>query len=71
MVLLALDRSDSYYNTILNNKKICLMDRIVTRLDRNRKGEVNTVLATFLDSKFAYSRQCHPLGPSLGVKSFL
>ena len=40
---------------------------VVTNLDRNMKGDVNAVLATFIDWKSAYSRQCH----TLGIKSFI
>ena len=46
---------------------IRLMDRIVTNVDKNSKGEVNAVLALFVDWKSAYSRQCH----KLGIQSFI
>ena len=36
-------------------------------MDRNSKGEINAVLALFVDWKSAYSRQCH----TLGIQSFI
>ena len=44
-----------------------LLNRILTNVDRNSKGEVNAVLCMFVDWKQAYSRQCH----TLGVESFI
>ena len=44
-----------------------LLNRILTSVDRNSKGEVNAVICMFVDWKQAYSRQCH----TLGVKSFI
>ena len=46
---------------------IRMMNRIVTSLDRNSRGDINAVLATFIDWSKAYSRQCH----TLGVQSFI
>ena len=44
-----------------------MIHRILTSLDKNMKGEVNAVLALFVDWKAAYSHQCH----KLGIKSFI
>ena len=44
-----------------------LLNRIITSVDKNSKGEVNAVLCMFIDWKQAYSRQCH----TLGVQSFI
>ena len=44
-----------------------LLNRVLTNVDRNSKGEVNAVLCMFVDWKQAYSRQCH----TLGVQSFI
>ena len=41
-----------------------LLNRVITSMDRNGKGEVNAVLCMFIDWKQAYSRQCHTLGSS-------
>ena len=41
--------------------------RIVSSLDNNSRGEVNAVIATFIDWSKAYSRQCH----KLGIESFI
>ena len=43
------------------------MHRIVSNVDKNSQGEVNAVLATFVDWSKAYSRQCH----KLGIESFI
>ena len=53
--------------TSIQHYLVRMMHRIVTNLDRNTKGDVNAVLATFVDRKSAYSRQCH----NLGIRSFL
>ena len=44
-----------------------LLNRILTSLDKNSRGEVNAVLCMFIDWKQAYSRQCH----TLGIQSFM
>ena len=44
-----------------------MIHRILTNLDNNMKGEVNAVLALFVDWKAAYSHQCH----KLGIQSFI
>ena len=44
-----------------------MMDRILSAIDRNSKGEVVAVLATFVDWKQAFPRQC----PTLAIKSFI
>ena len=54
-------------NTSIQHYLVRLMHRIVTNLDRNCKGEINAVLATFVDWQSAYSRQCH----KLGIESFI
>ena len=46
---------------------IRLVNRILTTVDKNSRGEVNAILCMFIDWKQAYSRQCH----TLGVESFL
>ena len=38
-----------------------LLNRILSNVDKNSKGEVNAVLCMFVDWKQAYSRQCHTL----------
>ena len=43
------------------------LNRVISNLDKNSKGEINAVLCMFVDWKQAYSRQCH----TLGVQSFL
>ena len=44
-----------------------MIDRILEALDRNAKGESCAVLATLVDWKQAFPRQC----PKLGVESFI
>ena len=44
-----------------------LLNRVLTSLDRNSKGEINAALCMFVDWKQAYSRQCH----TLGIRSFI
>ena len=46
---------------------IRLIDRILEALDKNSKGDKCAVLATLVDWKQAFPRQC----PKLGVESFL
>ena len=46
-----------------------LLNRILTNVDRNSKGEVNAVLCMFVDWKQAYSRQCHTLGVESSIKN--
>ena len=53
--------------TSIQHYLVRMMHRIISNLDRNTKGEVNAVLATFVDWKSAYSRQCH----TLGIQSFI
>ena len=48
--------------TSIQHYLVKMMDRIVTSGDSNSKGQVNAVLATFVDWKSAYSRQDHTLG---------
>ena len=54
-------------NISIQHYLVRLLNRIVSSIDRNSKGEVNAVLCMFVDWKQAYSRQCH----TLGVQSFL
>ena len=54
-------------NISIQHYLIRLLNRIVSNVDKNSKGEVNAVLCMFVDWKQAYSRQCH----TLGVQSFL
>ena len=53
--------------TSIQHYLIKMMHRIVTNVDKNSKGEVNAILAMFVDWKSAYSRQCH----TLGIQSFI
>ena len=53
--------------TSIEHYLVKMMHQIVTSVDRNSKGEVNAVIALFVDWKSAYSRQCH----TLGIKSFI
>ena len=53
--------------TGLEHYLVRLMHRIVSNVDNNSQGEVNAVLATFIDWSKAYSRQCH----KLGIESFI
>ena len=53
--------------TSIQHYLVKLLNQIVTNVDRNSKGEVNAVLALFVDWKSAYSRQCH----TLGIESFI
>jgi hypothetical protein len=46
---------------------IKMLNRITTALDSNSKGEANAVLATLIDWKQAFPRQC----PKLGVEAFI
>ena len=41
----------------------------VTSVDRNSKGDINAVLAMFVDWKSAYSHQCHTLGITSFIKN--
>ena len=44
-----------------------LLNRVLTSIDKNSRGEINAVLCMFVDWKQAYSRQCH----TLGIQSFI
>ena len=44
-----------------------MLDRIVSALDKNSKGEAVAVMATMLDWRTAFPRQC----PTLAIKSFI
>ena len=46
---------------------IKMIDRVLEALDKNSKGDVCAVLATLVDWKQAFPRQC----PKLGVESFI
>ena len=46
---------------------INMLNRTLKALDNNSKGEVKAVLATFVDWKQAFPRQC----PKLGVSAFI
>ena len=54
-------------NTSIQHYLIKMMHRIVSSVDRNSKGEINAILALFIDWKSAYSRQDH----TLGINSFI
>ena len=53
--------------TSIQHYLVKLLNQIVTNVDRNSRGEINAVLALFVDWKSPYSRQCH----TLGIKSFI
>ena len=53
--------------TSIQHYLVKMMDRIVTSVDRNSKGDVNADLAMFVDWKSAYSKQDH----TLGIQSFI
>lgn len=53
--------------TSIQHYLVRMMYRIVSSLDRNSREDVDVVLATFMDWKSAYSRQCH----TLGIQSFI
>ena len=44
-----------------------MLDRILSALDRNSKGEAVAVMATMIDWRQAFSRQC----PNLAIQSFI
>ena len=51
----------------INHYLLNMINRIVTSLDNNQKGDVNAVLCLFVDYEAAFSRMCH----TLGVNSFI
>ena len=51
----------------INHYLINMLNRVLEALDKNSKGEVKAVLATFVDWKPAFPRQC----PKLGVSAFI
>ena len=51
----------------INHYLLKMIDRILKALDKNKKGETCAVLATLVDWKQAFPRQC----PKLGVESFI
>ena len=53
--------------TSIQHYLLKMMDNIVTNVDKNSRGEINAVLATFVDWESAYSRQDH----TLGIQSFI
>ena len=53
--------------TSIQHYLLKMMHRIVTNVDNNSRGEVNAVIATFVDWKSAYSRQDH----THGIRSFI
>ena len=53
--------------TSIQHYLVALLNRIVTNVDKNSKGEINAVLVLFIDWKSAFSKQCH----KLGVRSFV
>lgn len=46
---------------------VCMLNRILTALDNRSNGEVKAVIATLVDWKQAFPRQC----PKLGIEAFL
>ena len=46
---------------------VSMINRILTALDGNSKGEVKAVIATLIDWKQAFPRQC----PKLGIEAFV
>ena len=51
----------------LQHYLVKMINQILTDTDNNSKGEVNAVLATLVDWKEAFPRQC----PKLGIESFI
>ena len=51
----------------INHYLINMLNRVLEALDKNSKGEVKAVLATFVDWKQAFPRQC----PKLGASAFI
>ena len=51
----------------INHYLIRMINRIVSSLDSNSRGDVNAVLCLFIDYQAAFSRMSH----NLGVKSFI
>ena len=51
----------------INHYLIQMLNRVLGALDNNSKGEIKAVLATFVDWKQAFPRQC----PKLGVSAFI
>ena len=51
----------------INHYLIRMLNRIVSCLDNNSKGDINAVLCLFIDYQAAFSRMSH----NLGVKSFI
>ena len=48
--------------TSIQHYLVSLLHRIVTNVDNNSRGEINSVLLLFIDWKSAFSKQCHKLG---------
>ena len=55
--------------TSIQHYLVNMMHMIVTSVYRNSKGDINAVLAMFVDWKSAYSHQCHTLGISSFIKN--
>ena len=53
--------------TSIQHYLVSMLNRIVTNVDNNSKGEIRAVLMLFIDWKSAFSKQCH----TLGIKSFI
>ena len=51
----------------INHYLIRMLNRIVSCLDNNSKGDINAVLCLFIDYQAAFSRMSH----NLGVQSFI
>ena len=52
---------------LIQHYLVSMIDRILGALDKNSKGDTCAVLATLVDWKQAFNRQC----PKLGVESFI
>ena len=53
--------------TSIQHYLVAMINRIVTSVDNNSKGEIRSILMTFVDWKSAFSKQCH----TLGIESFI
>ena len=56
-------------NTSIQHYLVSLMNRIMSSLDRNSKGDIFANCITFYDYSKAFSRQCHKLGVDSFIKN--
>ena len=59
----------SYYRkgVSIQHYLVKLLDRVISALDRNSRGEAIAVICTMIDWRQAFPRQC----PTLAIKSFI